>query len=148
MKQYTPAIVNEIKKKSIFSLSRKYETRYYEGVHKERPLRLLWIEMNAMGKAMCYPCAYWTEEDMQAFRGGLKKENQQMLQRWVQLIGPERKEEFEIRQVEEGEFTSLYNKAKAEADKRDGLMELGEEEWTDEELLADDSLDDDDPEED
>lgn len=148
MKQYTPAIVNEIKKKSIFSLSRKYETRYYEGVHKEQPLRMLWIEMNAMGKPLCYPCAFWEGEQVQAFRGGLKKENQQMLQRWVQLIGPERKEEFEIHQMEESPFSALYSQAKEEADKRDGLIEPGEEEWTDEELLADDSLDDPDEPED
>lgn len=142
MKQYTPAIVNEIKKKSFFSLSRKYETRYYEGIHKEKELRMLWIEMNAMGKAMCYPCAFWEEKGMQAFRSGLKQENRQMIQRWTELIGPERKEEFSIRQMEEREFSELYSQAKNHADRQDGLNDPAEDEWTDEELLADDSLDD------
>lgn len=143
MKQYTPAIVNEIRKKSIFSLSRKYETRYYEGTHKEQPLRMLWIEMNAMGKPLCYPCAFWEGEQVQAFRGGLKKENQQMLQRWVELIGPDRKDQFEIQQMEEEQFSRLYSQAKNQADRQDGLNDPAEDEWTDEELLADDSLDDD-----
>lgn len=144
MKQYTPAIVNEIKKKSFFSLSRKYETRYYQGTHKEKDLRMIWIEMNAMGKAMCYPCAFWDEEGTWAFRGGLKRENQQMLQRWVQLIGPERKEEFDICQMEEEEFSALYSQAKNQADRQDGLNDPAEDEWTDEELLADESLIDED----
>ena len=103
---------------------------------------MLWIEMNAMGKAMCYPCAFWEEKGMQAFRSGLKQENRQMIQRWTELIGPERKEEFSIRQMEEREFSELYSQAKNQADRQDGLNDPAEDEWTDEELLADDSLDD------
>lgn len=79
---------------------------------------------------------------MQAFRSGLKQENRQMIQRWTELIGPERKEEFSIRQMEEREFSELYSQAKNQADRQDGLNDPAEDEWTDEELLADDSLDD------
>ena len=90
MKQYTPAIVNEIKKKSIFSFSRKYETRYYEGVHRQdETVRALWIEMNALGKPLCYPCVLWEGEKLMAFRSGMTRENKVMMQRWTEVISPE-----------------------------------------------------------
>lgn len=148
MKQYTPAIVGEIKKKSFFSLSRKYETRYYEGVHcQDETVRAIWIEMNALGKPLCYPCALWEGESLMAFRSGMKQENKAMLQRWTEVISPEKKGEFSIREMEEGEFSSLYQKAKDKADQLEGLVMPGEEDWTDEELLADESLADEDEKE-
>ena len=44
--------------------------------------------------------------------------------------------------MEEREFSELYSQAKNQADRQDGLNDPAEDEWTDEELLADDSLDD------
>ncbi len=148
MKQYTPAIVNEIKKKSIFSFSRKYETRYYEGVHRQdETVRVLWIEMNALGKPLCYPCVLWEGEKLMAFRSGMTRENKVMMQRWTEVISPEKKEEFSIEELEEGDFSSIYQKAKDKVDQLEGLIMPDEEDWTDEELLADESLADDDEDE-
>ena len=46
--------------------------------------------------------------------------------------------------MEEEEFSALYSQAKNQADRQDGLNDPAEDEWTDEELLADESLIDED----
>lgn len=140
MKQFTPAIANEIKKKRFFSFSKKYESRYYSGDHREKDIHLLWIETNSLGKAQCYPCALREGDALLAFRPGMKAQNKELMQRWVQVINPENKGEFTVAQLEDEEFTKRYNEAKNEADKREGLGSLEEEDWTDEELLADEEL--------
>lgn len=140
MKQFTPAIANELKKKPFFSFSKKYQSRYYSGDHKEKEIHLLWIETNALGKAQCYPCVLREGEELLAFRPGTKAQNKELMQRWVQVINPENKGEFTVVPLEDEEFNQRYNEAKKEADKRDGFASLDDEDWTDEELLADEEL--------
>lgn len=140
MKQFTPAIANEIRKKPFFSFSKKYESRYYSGDHKEKDIHLLWIETNALGKAQCYPCVLREGDALLAFRPGIKAQNKELMQRWVQVITPDNKGEFTVARLEDEEFTRRYNEAKKEADKRDGFGSLEEEDWTDEELLEDEEL--------
>ena len=82
-----------------------------------------------------------------AFRSGMTRENKVMMQRWTEVISPEKKEEFSIEELEEGDFSSIYQKAKDKADQLEGLIMPDEEDWTDEELLADESLADDDEDE-
>ena len=110
-------------------------------------MRALWIEMNALGKPLCYPCVLWEGEKLMAFRSGMTRENKAMLQRWTEVISPEKKEEFSIDELEEGDFSSIYQKAKDKADQLEGLIMPDEEDWTDEELLADESLADEDEDE-
>ena len=56
------------------------------------------------------------------------------------MISPGNKEEFLIEEMEEEAFRDQYDQAKYEVDKREGMLLPGEEEWTDEELLADEEL--------
>ena len=95
----------------------------------------------------CYPCVLWEGEKLMAFRSGMTRENKVMMQRWTEVISPEKKEEFSIEELEEGDFSSIYQKAKDKADQLEGLIMPDEEDWTDEELLADESLADDDEDE-
>ena len=146
--KYAGLIASRIMISWFFSFSRKYETRYYEGVHRQdETVRALWIEMNALGKPLCYPCVLWEGEKLMAFRSGMTRENKAMMQRWTEVISPEKKEEFSIDELEETVFSSLYQKAKDKADQLEGLIMPDEEDWTDEELLADESLADEDEDE-
>ena len=82
-----------------------------------------------------------------AFRSGMTRENKVMMQRWTEVISPEKKEEFSIEELEEGDFSSIYQKAKDKVDQLEGLIMSDVEDWTDEELLADESLADEDEDE-
>ena len=70
----------------------------------------------------------------------MRAQNKALLQRWGQVISPGNKEEFLIEEMEEEAFRDQYDQAKYEVDKREGMLLPGEEEWTDEELLADEEL--------
>lgn len=147
MKQFTPAIVNEIKKKSFFSSRKKSETRRYLANSKTEDIELMWMETNSMGAALTYPCVLRENGATAAYRSGCKAANNVMLTRWTDIISANNKDEFEITQIDAAEFSDLYNKAKVENDERDGLIEVidipedgGDEDWTDEELLAETEL--------
>ena len=140
MKQYTVAIVGALKKKGLFSLSRKFDSRFYQAKHNQLPITVMWIETNALGKPLCYPCVIQEGEEIMAFRTAMRAQNKALLQRWGQVISPGNKEEFLIEEMEEEAFRDQYDQAKYEVDKREGMLLPGEEEWTDEELLADEEL--------
>ena len=140
MKQYTVAIVGASKKKGLFSLSRKFDSRFYQAKHNQLPITVMWIETNALGKPLCYPCVIQEGEEIMAFRTAMRAQNKALLQRWGQVISPGNKEEFLIEEMEEEAFRDQYDQAKHEVDKREGMLLPGEEEWTDEELLADEEL--------
>lgn len=140
MKQYTVAIVGALKKKGLFSLSRKFDSRFYQAKHNQLPITVMWIETNALGKPLCYPCVIQEGEEIMAFRTAMRAQNKALLQRWGQVISPGNKEEFLIEEMEEEAFRDQYDQAKYEVDKLEGMLLPGEEEWTDEELLADEEL--------
>ena len=141
MKQYTPAIVGEIKKKPFFSLSRKSETRYYEATRESSGQTLLWIEMNALGAPMCYPCVIREPEKLMAFRGGLKQANKDMMAYWVTVIDAKKKADFAICEMGHDEFQRLYEEAKEELNRIE-FPEEEEESWSDEELLSMEDIED------
>lgn len=146
MKQFTPSIMREIKKKSIFTSRKKSVTIYYSAKSKTEDIELLWIEMNALGAPLTYPCVLRENGSLMAYRSGCKESNNTMLAHWPEIISYNNKDDFNVRILDEGEFESLYHEAKKEADERDGMIDVidlpsdDETEWTDEELLADTTL--------
>ena len=81
MKQYTVAIVGALKKKGLFSLSRKFGSRFYQAKHNQLPITVMWIETNALGKPLCYPCVIQEGEEIMAFRTAMRAQNKALLQR-------------------------------------------------------------------
>ena len=107
MKQYTVAIVGALKKKGLFSLSRKFDSRFYQAKHNQLPITVMWIETNALGKPLCYPCVIQEGEEIMAFRTAMRAQNKALLQRWGQVISPGNKEEFLIEEMEEDTEVNL-----------------------------------------
>ena len=109
------------KKKGLlnFLLGVQRNVNYYDARHREKPIRLLWMETPRWSSMRCYPCVLEREGEILVFQSGVLKEckenNLRLVREWMATVDRERLEtDFEVEALESKTFDEIFRRYRKE----------------------------------